>query len=99
MPEPTLGLVLLLGSAVLVGAVVQGSVGFGIVVVAAPFVIWVAPELMPGSMLVCGFVMPLLLLAPALAGRRPGHLAPALAGRLAAHAGGGLGGGGARARG
>ena len=60
VPEPTLGLVLLLGSAVLVGAVVQGSVGFGIVVVAAPFVVWAAPELMPGSMLVCGFVMPLL---------------------------------------
>ena len=48
MPDPTLGLVLLLGTAVLVGAVVQGSVGFGIVVVAAPFVIWLAPELMPG---------------------------------------------------
>jgi hypothetical protein len=39
--------VLLLGTAVLVGAVVQASVGFGIVVVAAPFVIWLAPELMP----------------------------------------------------
>ena len=60
MPDPTLGLVLVLGTAVLVGAVVQASVGFGIVVVAAPFVIWLAPELMPGSMLVCGFVMPLL---------------------------------------
>jgi uncharacterized protein len=62
VPDPTLGLVLLLGTAVLVGAVVQASVGFGIVVVAAPFVIWLAPELMPGSMLVCGFVMPLLQL-------------------------------------
>jgi uncharacterized protein len=63
VPEPSLGLVLLLGAAVLVGAVVQGSVGFGIVVVAAPFVIWAAPELMPGSMLVCGFVMPLIQLS------------------------------------
>ena len=36
--------------------------GFGIVVVAAPFVVWLAPELMPGSMLICGFVMPLLQL-------------------------------------
>jgi uncharacterized protein len=62
VPEPTVGLVLLLGAAVLVGAVVQSSVGFGIVVVAAPFVIWAAPQLMPGSMLVCGFVMPLLQL-------------------------------------
>ena len=83
MPEPTLGLVLLLGSAVLVGALVQGSVGFGIVVVAAPFVIWLAPELMPGSMLVCGFVMPLLLLARRWRDVDRGHLAPALAGRLA----------------
>jgi uncharacterized membrane protein YfcA len=63
VPDPTLGLVLLLGGAVLVGAVVQGSVGFGIVVVAAPFVIWAAPELMPGSMLIIGFVMPLTQLA------------------------------------
>lgn len=63
MPDPSFGLVLLLGGAVLLGAVVQGSVGFGIVVVAAPFVIWVAPELMPGSMLLCGFVMPLSQLA------------------------------------
>jgi uncharacterized membrane protein YfcA len=62
VPDPSLGLVLLLGAAVLVGALVQGSVGFGIVVVAAPFVVWAAPELMPGSMLVCGFVMPLLQL-------------------------------------
>ncbi len=60
MPEPTIDLVLALGAAVLVGALVQGSVGFGVVVVAAPFVVWLAPELMPGSMLVCGFVLPLL---------------------------------------
>jgi uncharacterized protein len=83
VPEPTLGLVLLLGSAVLVGAVVQGSVGFGIVVVAAPFVVWAAPELMPGSMLICGFVMPLLHLARRWRDVNGGHLTPALAGRLA----------------
>jgi uncharacterized membrane protein YfcA len=33
------------------------------VVVAAPFVIWAKPELMPGSMLLCGFIMPLTQLA------------------------------------
>ena len=82
MPDPTLGLVLLLGTAVLVGAVVQASVGFGIVVVAAPFVIWLAPELMPGSMLVCGFVMPLLQLRGTWRDVDWVSLRAALAGRL-----------------
>ena len=82
MPDPTLGLVLVLGTAVLVGAVVQASVGFGIVVVAAPFVIWLAPELMPGSMLVCGFVMPLLQLRGTWRDVDWVSLRAALAGRL-----------------
>ncbi len=86
MPDPTLGptlgLVLLLGGAVLLGAVVQGSVGFGIVVVAAPFVIWAAPELMPGSMLVIGFVMPLLHLVTRWRDVDWVSLRAALAGRL-----------------
>jgi uncharacterized protein len=59
---PDVSILLLLGLAVLVGSLVQSGVGFGIVVVAAPFVIWLAPELMPGSMLVCGFTLPLLQL-------------------------------------
>jgi len=82
VPDPTLGLVLVLGTAVLVGAVVQASVGFGIVVVAAPFVIWLAPELMPGSMLVCGFVMPLLQLRGTWRDIDWVSLRAALAGRL-----------------
>ena len=80
MPDP--GLVLLLGGAVLLGAVVQGSVGFGIVVVAAPFVIWAAPELMPGSMLVIGFVMPLVQLLTRWRDVDGVSLRSALAGRL-----------------
>jgi len=80
VPDP--GLVLLLGSAVLLGAVVQGSVGFGIVVVAAPFVIWAAPELMPGSMLVIGFVMPLVQLLTRWRDVDGVSLRSALAGRL-----------------
>jgi uncharacterized membrane protein YfcA len=82
VPDPSLGLVLLLGTAVLVGAVVQGSVGFGIVVVAAPFVIWAAPELMPGSMLVCGFVMPVMQLSTRWQDIDWTSLRAALAGRL-----------------
>jgi uncharacterized protein len=62
--------------------VVQASVGFGIVVVAAPFVIWLAPELMPGSMLVCGFVMPLLQLRGTWRDVDGVSLRAALAGRL-----------------
>lgn len=51
-----------MGLAVLVGAVVQAGIGFGIVVVAAPLVIVFAPELMPGSMLMCGFFLPMIQL-------------------------------------
>jgi uncharacterized membrane protein YfcA len=82
VPDPTLGLVLVLGAAVLVGAVVQASVGFGIVVVAAPFVIWLAPELRPGTLLVCGFVMPLLELRGTMRDVDGVSLRAALAGRL-----------------
>jgi uncharacterized membrane protein YfcA len=82
VPDPSLGLVLLLGTAVLCGAVVQGSVGFGIVVVAAPFVIWLAPGLMPGSMLVCGFAMPLMQLATRWGDIDWPNLRAALGGRL-----------------
>ncbi len=83
MPEPTVSLVLILGSAVLVGALVQGSVGFGVVVVAAPVVVWLAPELMPGSMLVCGFVLPVLHLVRSWREVDPRHLTTVLVGRLA----------------
>lgn len=40
--------VLPLGLALLVGAFVQSSIGFGMAVVAAPFLVVLAPELMPG---------------------------------------------------
>lgn len=40
--------VVALGLAVLAGSVVQSSVGFGLAVVAAPFVVVLAPDLMPG---------------------------------------------------
>lgn len=39
------------GLAVLAGSVVQSSVGFGLAVVAAPFVIVLAPDLMPGALI------------------------------------------------
>ena len=58
--------VLWLGGALVAGAFVQSSIGFGLAVVAAPFVIVLAPDLMPGSLLVASFSLPVaqLLLAP-----------------------------------
>lgn len=52
--------VLLLGPVLILGAFVQSTVGFGINVVAAPFVLLVAPDLMPGALVLNGFVLPLL---------------------------------------
>lgn len=47
---------------VLIGAVVQGVVGFGLGIVAAPIVAGVAPELMPGALIVASMPLPLLTL-------------------------------------
>lgn len=51
-----LTLVQMLGIAVLVflGAVVQGTIGFGLAIVAAPFLILIHPELVPGPVLFFG---------------------------------------------
>ncbi len=57
-----LTVVLLLGLSLTLGAMIQSGVGFGMAVVAAPFVIVVAPELMPGALLVTSFSLPVLQL-------------------------------------
>ncbi|GAA3179635.1 sulfite exporter TauE/SafE family protein [Nonomuraea roseoviolacea subsp. carminata] len=55
---------LLIGSvAVFVGAIVQGSVGFGLGLVAAPVLTLVDPGVMPGAMQVANMTLPLLTLA------------------------------------
>ena len=54
--------VLLLGAALLAGAFVQSSIGFGMAVVAAPFIIVFSPELMPGALLVTSFFLPVVQL-------------------------------------
>ena len=54
--------VLLLGIALMAGAFVQSSISFGMAVVAAPFIIVVAPDLMPGSLLVTSFSLPVVQL-------------------------------------
>jgi uncharacterized membrane protein YfcA len=52
-----------LGLAVLAGGFVQSTIGFGLAVVAAPFVVLLAPELMPAALLVPSLALPLLVLS------------------------------------
>ncbi|GAA4402708.1 sulfite exporter TauE/SafE family protein [Fodinibacter luteus] len=56
-------LVLALGLVVLAGGVVQSTIGFGMAVVAAPFVVLLAPELMPAALLVPAMALPVLQLS------------------------------------
>ena len=86
MPPTTVFLVS--GIAVVLGALVQSGVGLGLGVVAAPVVTLLDPALMPGSMLVAGAILPVLILA-----REAGHtdwpgVSWALAGRIAGTAAG-----------
>jgi uncharacterized protein len=52
-----------LGLAVLSGAVVQSTVGFGMAVVAAPMVVLLAPDLMPAALLLPALTLPVLQLS------------------------------------
>jgi uncharacterized protein len=52
-----------LGLAVLSGAVVQSTVGFGMAVVAAPVVVLLAPDLMPAALLLPALTLPVLQLS------------------------------------
>ncbi|CAM4076347.1 sulfite exporter TauE/SafE family protein [Nocardiopsis rhodophaea] len=61
MPDMTF--LLVAGTAVMLGAVVQSSVGLGLGLVAAPVVSFLDPTLMPGAMLVATAVLPMLTLA------------------------------------
>lgn len=60
-----LGIVTLvvIGAAMLAGALVQTTVGLGLGLVAAPVVTLVAPQLMPGTMLLVVSILPLMTLA------------------------------------
>ena len=78
-------------AAVLVGAVVQGSIGFGLNLIAAPVLALVDPELVPGPAIVLAFVLTVLVSVRerrdialgdvrwAFCGRIPGSLAGAAA--------------------
>ncbi|GAB2587921.1 sulfite exporter TauE/SafE family protein [Kribbella endophytica] len=58
-----LGILLLGGLAIAVAAVVQGTLGLGLMLVGAPVVALLDPSLMPGGMLVLGTLLPILTLA------------------------------------
>ncbi|KUP97682.1 sulfite exporter TauE/SafE family protein [Thermobifida cellulosilytica] len=60
MTESDLVFLAVAGPAVLAGAAVQGSVGLGLALVAAPVVAMLDPTLMPGTLLVLTAVLPLL---------------------------------------
>ncbi|GAB3461564.1 sulfite exporter TauE/SafE family protein [Streptomonospora sediminis] len=84
---PDITFLLVAGTAVLLGAVVQSSVGLGLGLVAAPVVALLNPAMMPGAMLIATAVLPVFVLAVewrnvdwrglgwALIGRLPGSLA------------------------
>lgn len=61
MPD-YLAFLLIAGTAVLVGAAVQSSVGLGLGLVAAPVISLLDPALMPGSMLIAAVALPVLTL-------------------------------------
>ncbi len=75
-------LVLTLGIALFAGAFVQSSIGFGMSVVAAPFIVVFAPDLLPGALLVTSFSLPLVQLGLAPVDIAWRSLSWALLGRL-----------------
>jgi uncharacterized membrane protein YfcA len=62
------------------GSTVQGTVGFGQALVAAPLLLLIDTRLVPGPATVAGVVLSLLLVARERADRPPGNVAWALAG-------------------
>ena len=47
----TWGVLAILGVVVAVGSLIQGTIGFGVAVIAAPVTVMLAPSLLPGSVL------------------------------------------------
>ncbi|TDE10117.1 sulfite exporter TauE/SafE family protein [Jiangella asiatica] len=60
---PPVDIMVVLAVAVFAGTVIQGCVGLGLGLVAAPVIALVAPELMPGGLLWLTLVLPLFTLA------------------------------------
>jgi uncharacterized protein len=85
---PATGILVAACLAVVLGGLVQSGVGLGLGLIASPVVTLLDPALMPGSLLVAGSVLPLLILArEARHADWPG-VSWALAGRVAGTAAG-----------
>ncbi len=86
---PDISLLLIAGPAVLLGSVVQSSIGLGLALMAAPAMVFAGPEMMPGALLITTMTLPVLTmlgdrhaidwggLAWSLPARVPGALAGA----------------------
>ncbi len=81
---PSAGVLALLALAVTAGALVQGSVGLGLALVAAPVAMLVAPSLMPGLLVCLACAYPVFTLAREWRDADWRGLAWAFAGRLPA---------------
>lgn len=57
-----IGVLIVIAVAILLGAITQTTVGLGLGLVAAPVLTFVAPELMPGVVIMLGMLLPMLTL-------------------------------------
>ncbi len=62
MAGESIGVLVAIAVAVLLGAMTQTTVGLGLGLVAAPVITFVAPELMPGIIIMLGMTLPVLTL-------------------------------------
>ncbi len=62
MAGEAIGVLVVISIAVLLGAITQTTVGLGLGLVSAPVLTFVAPELMPGVIIMLGMTLPLLTL-------------------------------------
>lgn len=76
------GTLLIAGLAVTVGSVLQGGVGFGLGLAAAPVLAFLDPQLVPAPLLICALVLTLLLAYREHEAMHVGDLGWALVGRV-----------------
>jgi uncharacterized protein len=86
--HPDIALIAVAGLFVALGGFVQSGVGLGLGLIGAPVVTLLAPALMPGSMLVAGASLPVLMLARETRHADWPGVSWALAGRVAGTVGG-----------
>lgn len=85
---PHIGVLLIAGCAILIGAIVQGGVGFGIGIVGAPIVTLLDPGVMPGAIIITSIMYPVLTILHEWRNIDLGGVGWALCGRMAGTAAG-----------